>query len=1261
MPPPFINFTDMAVKKIKLPDNSVIPVEDSRIETNNPSQDQLLAYDQTSGKFINKTVSIPDELNDLNDVKIGGSIAGQTYFENVVEDYDGNKYDAIIIGEQVWLASNLRTTHYSDGAAVQEYYLPYGQSEPDKDYGLLYKWADVVNGNDPSDENPSGVQGIAPVGWHIPSKSEFQQLVDFVSGKSEYILDDNSEYIAKALASKTGWHTSNIDYSVGNNTENNNLTGLNIFPSGPTSDTKSYNAAVWSSSGVDSTNLRWHFDLLYNSQKVSFASVNVSLYSPRASVRCICDLTAKQFRKKMGLALEEGQHIVYDGEHWVNSEPEEQVQSDWNQTDSTAKDYIKNKPTITSEILICNYSNSAMDKTIAEIYEAFSSGKMVFCKYNTIVYVLDVSTEIGCSFKVIRNNSTSMSFDWINGINSNDTDTWTFGSNPYIPQEVLWCTYNDTNNTMNGLTVQQIIDAKTNNKIVCCKHGNLIHICTGASNSYIIFSCLTSGTTAGETVSASGNIVSYIVYSASSQAWGKSTIYLQEALTSGTNIKTINNESILGSGNITTPSGVVSCTYSGNMTTAGSITGLTLQEMYDAKTAGKEVLCMRGDEVYRLQTINNAFTYVIFQGVYSGHAAQIVYNPSNSLWYLAYASDMNVQSDWDQTNTNADDYIKNKPTLGTAAAKDSTNSVTANSTDLVESGAVKAAIDAAVSASYHHAGTKTVAELLPALLIADNEGNVYNITDSGETTSDFVEGSGKPINIGDNVGIAQVSAGVYKFDLLSGFIDTSNFATKDEVPQKIDDLSNVSVNTPSDKDILQYNADDSKWESKASPKMHIYPHNNVLCFDGYPFLFNESGLADEDVALIYKDKKTGLKKYLISDTASQYMSLLDSNRFELLPYVRFHRGKNGRSVAMHKTGISGMLWAADNKYILECDLTADGGFTWAITVNDKVSGGTVEWTAGVTTLSDIVSQLVSGRHSDTSSTYLDFTLDDNENPTKIRIRQRTYTNSTFTLSNNTGATLTDLSTFCKIGETAQGRDHRTWQAQSVTVLFPSSGIIAPNTVQYSVSGLNLSYRCGGNETRYKTYDTANGSTSYLAESSVSSRMTPTAFANLNGSGVAEQQALYDKYDGSWDAYMEASMIALDDTHTNGIEYQSYDNGDTQTAFLASVMTMDFDGTYVPAYPAAYAAHSITSKEFGAGNMPTNHEIGVFMRDDKLAKINAAFSLIGGATNLANTSYYWSVAQYSSTYSWFYYGYTGTVAYTYKYNSIGGRSLVYLNS
>ena len=67
-------------------------------------------------------------------------------------------------------------------------------------------------------------------------------------------------------------------------------------------------------------------------------------------------------------------------------------------------------------------------------------------------------------------------------------------------------------------------------------------------------------------------------------------------------------------------------------------------------------------------------------------------NQVSKLDGIESGAEANVQVDWNQTTTTADDYIKNKPTLGTAAAKDSTNAVTQGSTDLVESGAVYSAI-----------------------------------------------------------------------------------------------------------------------------------------------------------------------------------------------------------------------------------------------------------------------------------------------------------------------------------------------------------------------------------------------------------------------------------------------------------------------------------------------------------------------------------------------------------------------------------------
>ena len=135
------------------------------------------------------------------------------------------------------------------------------------------------------------------------------------------------------------------------------------------------------------------------------------------------------------------------------------------------------------------------------------------------------------------------------------------------------------------------------------------------------------------------------------------------------------------------------------------------------------------------------------------------------------------------SHTHTKSEITDFPTLGNAAAKDCINQVLENSTDLVESGAVKTAIDSAISRVYKPAGNKTCAQITSALLVKANLGNVYNMTDSGTTTSDFVEGAGKTIELGDNVAIVDVGTSQspsYKFDLLSGMVDLSNYVQKSQ-------------------------------------------------------------------------------------------------------------------------------------------------------------------------------------------------------------------------------------------------------------------------------------------------------------------------------------------------------------------------------------------------------------------------------------------------------------------------------------------------
>jgi len=159
-----------------------------------------------------------------------------------VTDIDGNVYKTVKLGNQVWMAENLRTTRYADGTPIplgteSSYdvayrYYPDDNSANVSDCGCLYNWPAVMNGSLSSSANPSGVQGICPEGWHVPSDAEWTELTNYVKSQSQYVCGDYTGNIAKALASEEGWNSSTFNCAVGNNPIANNATGFSARPAG---------------------------------------------------------------------------------------------------------------------------------------------------------------------------------------------------------------------------------------------------------------------------------------------------------------------------------------------------------------------------------------------------------------------------------------------------------------------------------------------------------------------------------------------------------------------------------------------------------------------------------------------------------------------------------------------------------------------------------------------------------------------------------------------------------------------------------------------------------------------------------------------------------------------------------------------------------------------------------------------------------------------------------------------------------------------
>ena len=130
-------------------------------------------------------------------------------------------------------------------------------------------------------------------------------------------------------------------------------------------------------------------------------------------------------------------------------------------------------------------------------------------------------------------------------------------------------------------------------------------------------------------------------------------------------------------------------------------------------------------------------------------------------------------------DTRLDDVETVIDALGTASSKDYTSYVRPNNHALVESNAVYNAIANAITSIYTAHGNLTCAELTSDLLIEANIGNIYNMTDSGTTTSLFIQGAGVTINAGNTVGIIKADETNIYFNLMGNMIDLSDYQTQE--------------------------------------------------------------------------------------------------------------------------------------------------------------------------------------------------------------------------------------------------------------------------------------------------------------------------------------------------------------------------------------------------------------------------------------------------------------------------------------------------
>lgn len=215
----------------------------------------------------------------------------------ILTDQEGNEYKTIKIGEQTWMAENLRVTIFRNGDPIPEInsfmafnnateaawcnYSGVLSEEGIATYGRLYNWYAA------SDE-----RNIAPEGWHVPPQAEWETLINYLI-ENGYNADGSPDTapnkLAKSLACKNLWYESLLDYpfavyNLGSSSfpEKRNASGFSAVPSGIRIGAYEgfYQKCFWWCANGGSTKL----DFEYSSLSAGGRMLNDGL-----SLRCIKD------------------------------------------------------------------------------------------------------------------------------------------------------------------------------------------------------------------------------------------------------------------------------------------------------------------------------------------------------------------------------------------------------------------------------------------------------------------------------------------------------------------------------------------------------------------------------------------------------------------------------------------------------------------------------------------------------------------------------------------------------------------------------------------------------------------------------------------------------------------------------------------------------------------------------------------------------------------------------------------------------------
>lgn len=191
-------------------------------------------------------------------------------------DCDGNTYPTITIGKQVWMAENLKVTHYRNGDAIPNetksktwaglstgaYCWYDNYKTTNKKFGALYNWYAVDDS-----------RGLCPEGWHVPTHVEWTTLTTYLGGTIAG---------GKMKTTSKFWTSPNTDAT--------NSTGFTGLPGGGRSNGGTFgdvgDVGYWWSSTERSSSSVWYHGLGYSDGSLSVGNGSKRL---GFSVRCLRD------------------------------------------------------------------------------------------------------------------------------------------------------------------------------------------------------------------------------------------------------------------------------------------------------------------------------------------------------------------------------------------------------------------------------------------------------------------------------------------------------------------------------------------------------------------------------------------------------------------------------------------------------------------------------------------------------------------------------------------------------------------------------------------------------------------------------------------------------------------------------------------------------------------------------------------------------------------------------------------------------------